>query len=75
MKVPSVNVSTRDDVESGTSNDELKALFQEEEVRELKTRLALERSKCNKLMRVIEKKVLEKQKSYRLVVRFAADLI
>lgn len=52
--------------ESGASNDELRALFHEEaEVRELKNRLALERAKSNRLMRVIEKKVLERQKSSR----------
>ena len=63
MKEASANL--RDDVESGTSNDELRALFRDEEVRELQNRLALERSKCNRLMRVIEKKVLERQKSSR----------
>lgn len=59
-------MNSRVDVESGASNDELRALFQEEEVRELKNRLALERSKSNRLMRVIERKVLERQK--RLVI-------
>lgn len=56
-------VKETSDVESGTSNDELRVLFQEEEVRELKNRLALERAKSNRLMRIIEKKVLERQKS------------
>lgn len=61
-----MNLSSRVDAESGTSN-ELRTLFHEEEVRELKNRLSLERSKSNRLMRVIEKKVLERQKSSRLV--------
>lgn len=60
-EVTSVNLS-RDDVESGTSNDELRAIFHDEEVKELRNRLALERAKCNRLMRVIETKVLERQK-------------
>jgi hypothetical protein len=56
---------SRVEMESGASNDELRALFHEEEVRELKNRLTLERSKSNRLMRVIEKKILERQKSSR----------
>ena len=53
----------RDDVESGTSNDELRALFLEEEVQELRNKVAIERNKSTRLMKMIEKKVLDRQKS------------
>lgn len=55
---------TRDDAMSNTSN-ELNAIFLEEEIRELRNSLSTERSKNNRLMRLIEKKVLERQKSSR----------
>lgn len=50
------------------SNDELRTIFLEEEVRELRNRIAIERNKSNRLMRVIEKKVLERQKSSRYYI-------
>ena len=51
--------------EPGTPNDELRIIFLEEEVKELRSSLAQERSKNRRLMKVIEKKVLEHQKSSR----------
>ena len=64
LKESSVNIA-KDDVESSTSNDELRALFLEEEVRNLRNKVAIERNKCNRLMKLIEKKVLDRQKSSR----------
>lgn len=52
-------------MESGIVNEELQALFLEEEVRKLRNALSIERTKSNRLMRIIEKKVLERQKSSR----------
>lgn len=61
MKEASINIS-RDDVESSICNDELQGIFLEEEVRELRNRLTIERTKSKRLMKVIEKKVLERQR-------------
>lgn len=52
-------------MESGIANQELQGIFLEEEVRKLRNALSIERTKSNRLMRIIEKKVLEKQKSSR----------
>lgn len=60
-------LSNKDDVESGIANVELQAVFLEEEVRRLKNALAIERAKSNRLVRIIEKKMLERQKSSRYV--------
>lgn len=64
-RLPKEGSISRDDVESGTPNNELQAIFFEEEVRKLRNKLSIERTKSNRLMRVIEKKVLERQKSSR----------
>ena len=61
----------KEDVESNTSNDELRALFLEEEVRELRNKVAIERNKCNRLMKMIEKKILDTQKSTRCKLHMA----
>ena len=55
----------KEDVDSTASNDELRALFLEEEVRKLRNKVAIERNKCNRLMKLIERKVLDRQKSSR----------
>ncbi len=44
-------------------NDDLRIILLENEIRGLRNGLENERSKNNRLMRVIEKKILEKQKS------------
>ncbi len=64
LKGSSVNIG-KDDVESGASNDELRHLFMEEEVRGLRNKVAIERNKCNRLMKMIEKRVLDRQMSSR----------
>lgn len=56
-------------MESGIANEELRAIFLEEEVRKLRNALSIERTKSNRLMRIIEKKVLERQKSSRYKIR------
>ena len=60
-------VSREVDMESGMANEELQAIFLDEEVRKLRNALSIERTKSNRLMRIIEKKVLDRQKSSRLV--------
>lgn len=67
MKEASINIS-RDDMESSICNDELQGIFLEEEVRELRNRLTIEMTKSKRLMKVIEKKVLERQKRYNLIL-------
>lgn len=52
-----------DENDRGSPNDELRTIFLEEEVRELKNALHSERSRALRLMRVIEQKVLEQKSS------------
>eukprot|EP00731_Ephydatia_muelleri_P023525 Em0015g1108a len=52
-----------DENDPGSPNDELRTIFLEEEVRELKNALHSERSKTGRLMKVIEQKVLEQTSS------------
>ena len=59
--------SSGEDTDPGTPHDELRIIFLEEEVRDLRNALHTERNKNSRLMRVIEKKVLEHQKSSRYV--------
>jgi len=52
-----------EETDPGTPNDELRVFLLEEEVRDLRNALASEKNKNARLMRVIEQKVLEQQKS------------